>query len=140
MRSIKELFKWFIYISAGILVVSAVSFEAYGLEALPKDTLWQILISGAVTALATWILCPEDEDRGRVTAIRMVLHYLALCVIMTILGKRFGWAPPGIAGVIIMAIDVALVYAICFGTYYLFDRKQAEDINKKLKEKYDEKE
>lgn len=37
-----------------------------------------------------------------------------------------------------MAVDVVVVYLICFGVYYLVDLKQANDINKKLKEKYDD--
>ena len=59
---------------------------------------------------------------------------------MIVSGCLFGWMNFNLAGVLGMMIDVAVVYLIAFLTYWLIDLKQAEDINKKLREKYKEEE
>ena len=136
MRPIKELIKWFLYITTGIVIVCAINFAVADVEVISKDTFWQILLSAFLTAFLTWVLCPTEENRKSVFWIRTCLHYLALCVVMVFFGNWFGWISLSVSGIIMMMLDVALVYVINFVVYYVIDAKNAEAINLKLKEKY----
>lgn len=132
MKLMREVFKWFLYITTGILIVTAIMFTVTGDETMPVNTLWKILLAGFLTTIVTVCFKPWKEWG----IIGFVLHYLALCVVMVVCGCMFGWIHLEPAGVIGMMIDVAAVYGIAFVAYWLLDRKQAEEINKKLREKY----
>ena len=136
MKLVSEVFKWFLYITTGILIVTAIMFSIIGEETMPVNTLWKILLAGILTTAVT-ILFKPWKDWGW---LGFLLHYLALCVVMVICGTMFGWIHFGLSGVTGMMIDVAVVYMIAFGAYCLVDRKQAEDINKKLRERYKDEE
>ena len=138
MRSIKELVKWFLYITTGIVIVCAINFGLADMETISSDTLWQILLSAFITAFLTWILCPTEENRKSVFWIRTVLHYAALCVVMVFFGNWCGWMTLNVSGVLMMAVDVAIVYVINYIVYYVIDAKNADEMTRKLKEKYHE--
>lgn len=132
MKLISEVFRWFLYITTGILIVTATMYTILGEETMPVNTLWKILLAGVLTTGVTICFKPW-KDWGYVG---FLLHYLALCVVMVVCGCMFGWISFGLTGVIFMMIDVAIVYAIAFGAYWLVDMRQAKEINEKLKEKY----
>lgn len=132
MKLISEVFKWFLYITTGILIVTATMYTILGEETMPVNTLWKILLAGVLTTGVTICFKPW-KDWGYVG---FLLHYLALCVVMVVCGSMFGWIKFSLFGILFMMIDVAIVYAIAFGAYLLVDLRQAKEINEKLKEKY----
>ncbi len=136
MKLISEIFRWFLYITTGILIVTALMFTIMGEESMPVNTLWKIMLAGVLTTIVTVCFKPW-KDWGWVG---FLLHYLALCVVMVVSGIMFGWIHLSVLGVVAMMIDVAVVYMIAFGAYCLVDRKQAEDINRKLRERYKDEE
>lgn len=138
MEILKNFIKWYMYITIGILIVSAVIFSGVDLEGLPKEILWQILLSGFFTTLVTVFLA---LNKAKVPMfLQYALHYVSLCGVMFICGKWFGWIEFDLRGIVMMSVAVALVYVLAFFAYWILELRQAKKINQKLKEKYGEEE
>ena len=138
MRRLSDFIKWYTYITISILIVCAVVFTIYNTKSIPLVTLWQILLSGFLTTLVTVLSVLKEENRRWLLAVRHVLHYVLLCIIMIICGNFFGWMSLNFQGIAMMVGAVAVVYLLAFGAYCVTDLKQANEINQKLKEKYRE--
>lgn len=136
MKRVSEFVKWYLYITSGILIVTAIGFAGNKVDSLPAETLWNILLSGFLTTLVTVLSVFVGTRSKAATIIKFLVHYLALCVVMVLCGSRFGWVSLNVEGVVTMMLSVAAVYILAFGAYCLIDLKQAKDINDKLKEKY----
>lgn len=136
MKTIGSFIKCFLYITTGVLIVCGASFTFSGVEMVPVDTFWKVLFSGFVTTLVTVLILPKEEDGKVKTYIKFALHYIALCIVMSLFGVWFGWMDFDFSGIVMMVVDVGLVYLLTFFAYYIIDRKQADDINKRLREKY----
>lgn len=136
MKKILEFIRWFFYITTCVLFVCAANIQISGNETVPAITLWQILLSGFFTALVTVILRPGEQDVGRIGVIKIIVHYFALCGVMIGCGCRFGWMDLNLNGILMMVVSVAVVYLMVFLAGYWLDKKQADEINKKLKGKY----
>ena len=133
MKFFTELCRYFVQITTGILIVCAVNFLLYGFEDMPGSTLWQILLSGFLTALVTAAAAYSFEPKSTKQFILMTaIHYIVLCIIMIFLGNSFGWLSLNFAGIIMMAISVALVYAFTMLVTYLTSKKDADDLTKAL--------
>lgn len=138
MKVFKDFVKWFLYITMGILIVCAVNFQLADVGSLPKETLWQILLSGFLTSGITALLYPRAGMNKCMFWVRIGIHYLALCIIMILCGHWFGWLDFDFGGIMMMVLSVAAVYVLTFVIYYLIDLKRADEINQKLKERYGE--
>ena len=139
MKIFSDFIKWFMYINTGILIVVAINFPLAGVDSMPINTLWKIMFSALVTTLVTVCFCPREERKVKMP-LQYIVHYLTLCAVMIFVGSVFGWIRFNFGGIIMMMIDVALVYAIAFVVYYMLDIRQADVINKKLKEMYGDEE
>lgn len=136
MKKFANFIKWFLYITIGIFFVCAVAYTLEDVDSISVNIFWKILLSGFVTTLVTiFFRCWEEEENSKLW-VRVVFHYVVLCVVMSILGMWFGWIEAAPSGVGKMVIYVGLVYLLAFGAYYIIDIKQADAINKKLREKY----
>lgn len=68
-RTEDEIFKralpLFVQITTGILIICAINYSVWGSGELPANILWQIVLSGAVTAVITEIVMslPEPETK-----------------------------------------------------------------------------
>lgn len=132
MKFFTELCRYFVQITTGILIVCAVNFLFYGSADMPGSTLWQILLSGFLTALATAIAYSFEPKSTKQFILMTAIHYIVLCIIMIFLGNSFGWLSLNFAGIIMMAISVALVYAFTMLVTYLTSKKDADDLTKAL--------
>ena len=140
MRKLFELLRWFFYITTCVLFVCAANVQISGNETVPAIILWQILLSGFLTALVTVVLLPGEQDGGRVGVIKIIVHYFVLCGVMIGCGYQFGWMELNLNGIVMMAVSVAVVYLLVFLAGYWLDKKQADEINKRLKGKYSDRE
>lgn len=132
MKLMSEVFKWFLYITTGILIVTAIMYTVSGETTMPVNTLWKILLAGVLTTGVTVCFKPWKDWAPW----GFLVHYLALCVVMVFCGSMFGWIDFKWLGILFMMLDVAVVYTIAFGAYWLVDLRQAKEINERLKEKY----
>lgn len=92
MRFLKELCRFFVQITTGILIICAINYSVWGSGELPANILWQIVLSGAVTAVITEIVMslPEPETKKRFV-LYTALHYVVLCIVMSVIGMLFDW-------------------------------------------------
>ena len=140
MKVFGNFVKWFLYIAVGIMIVCGISYGLAGMETVPVDIFWMILLSAFATALVTVLIQPQENDGKGKACLKNVLHYVILCVIMCFLGVNFGWMNLDMPGIGMMAIDVGIVYLLVFVIYYIVDSKQADEINRMLQEKYGDEE
>lgn len=135
MGKIRKFVESFVCITTGVLILAALSFAEHP-EALTADTLWQILLSAGLCALATVLFFPnEDASRMRIL-VGIGLHFVSLCAIMIPCGRWFGWMGPGLWDAAIMVLDVVLIYGFTVGISYIIDKRQCAVLNEQLKKKY----
>lgn len=134
MKYISEFIKYFCYITTGIVIVSGISVLQY--EKINSITIIQTVLAGAITALVTTILLAGEPKSKKDILFRMGLHYILLCVIMVIIGFSFNWISKDIFGVIFMVISVGVVYVFVTISYVFTSRKEVNELNKALIEKY----
>lgn len=140
MKKVRDFVKWFLYITVGILIVCGINYGLSGMDSVPVDVFGMILSSAFVTAFVTALVQPQEQDGKAKSVVKYIVHYIMLCVIMSFLGTRFGWINFEWKGIVSMSVDVGIVYLLVFVAYYLVDVRQADRINKVLKEKYGDEE
>lgn len=136
MKRVFEFMKWFFYITTCVLIVVAVNIEIAGDEFIRPAVLWQILLSGFLTSFVTILLRPNEDDGGRLGFLKILIHYLVLCVVMIVCGYWFGWLKLNFRGILMMVVSTAVVYLLVYLAAYRLDKKQADEINRKLQGKY----
>lgn len=134
MKYISEFIKYFCFITTGILIISGITVVNY--DEIPPEICLQIVLSGAITALVSTIFLTGEPKNKKDMLLRMGLHYVSLCVIMVIIGIKFNWIPKSITGVIFMIVSVGIVYVFVCLSYVFTSRKEVNEMNKALLEKY----
>lgn len=135
MDKIRRFIQCFVTVTTGIVAIGAITYSLQPTEPT-SDTLWQILLSGALCALSTTLFFPSEfASKARIRA-GIGLHFISLCAIMVCCGRWFGWVGPTVLEAAIMVGYVVLVYAFTTGITYLLSKRQADEINRHLREKY----
>lgn len=133
--------EWFVFIAAGILIICAVNFALFsGREELPKDILVNILLSAMLTAAVTAVFFMVEPLKKGSMLLWFFMHFGCLTGTMLVCGVRFGWIEFDLFGIIDMAVSVAVVYAFVITIYYILDKHRADQMNRRLKEKYKDEE
>lgn len=135
MNKIRSFVQCFITVATAILIIAAISYPSHP-ENLTPDTLWQILLSAGLCALATALFFPEEDASKLRIRVGLVLHFISLCCIMILCGRWFGWVGPGFLDAAIMVVDVIIVYAFTTGITYFISRQEATQMNEQLKKKF----
>ena len=137
MRFIRSFIGYFTTITTTVLALVGITTAIEGYEHLSKYILFQILASGAATAfITTLILCREIRSRKQFLLLS-ALHYVLLCGAMIGLGLWFGWTDRSFIGIALMAFYVAVVYVFVFLITYFTGKREADAINRALKERKD---
>ncbi len=134
MKYISEFIKYFCYITTGIIIVTGITVLPYG--TIPSALVLQSVLAGAITALVTTIFLTGEPKSKKDMFLRFGLHYVSLCVIMVIIGFSFNWISRSIIGVIFMIVSVGVVYIFTTLSYVFTSRKEVNELNKALLEKY----
>lgn len=139
MRFIKGFISYFTTITTTVLALVGIVTAVDGCEHLSKYILFQILASGAATALISALIrCREIRSRKQFLLLS-ALHYVLLCGAMIGLGLWFDWVDRSFVGIALMAFYVAVVYIFVFLITYLLGKREAEAINRALKERKERK-
>lgn len=135
------LVEWFVFIAAGILIICAIHFSLLSDGGdIPGDTLLQILLSAFLTAVVTAVFVLFEPVKKSSVMICTILHFGCLAGTMIVCGIRFGWIDFESFGIIDMLLSVAAVYVFVVIVYYILDKHRADQINRRLKEKYKDEE
>jgi len=140
MKRLKSMAEFFEKITTGILFVTAVYIPAfYGWdEVLHVEILWQILLLSVVCTLGSIIMpLGEEKEVSRNTMLmRHSLYYIYINVVVLALGYLFDWFSFQNAGQVFgMVLAIVFVYIVVALVCYWIQLREAEKINRKLKER-----
>lgn len=140
MKRLKSMAEFFEKITTGILFVTAVYIPAfYGWDqVLHVEILWQILLLSVVCTLGSIImpLGEEKEVSRNSMLMRHSLYYIYINVVVLALGYLFDWFSFQNAGQVFgMVLAIAFVYIAVALVCYWIQLREAEKINRKLKER-----
>ncbi|MBQ4225599.1 MAG: DUF3021 family protein, partial [Oscillospiraceae bacterium] len=94
---------------------------------MPVTDLPAILVISFICAVGT-VLIQDGNDETvsrRESLLRYIIHIIFLIAVVLIGGYILGWYTPGIGGILIMVISIALVYAFTFFIIYYNSKKTA---------------
>ena len=136
---IKEFFvsllHYFVDITTAVLIATAIFLTISG-QQIDSIILWEILLSGLITALPTALLLCFDTKRVRLSWILWILHFLVILVVTVLLLKTFGWCSITPLSLLMTFFAVVFIYLFTCFVHYLVDRKHASIMNKQLKKRY----
>ncbi len=135
MKFLKSFLIFFGTITTAIVFVVNINFMSVDHPDVSKYIMLQILLAGFVTALATSSFFALAEKLGKHLILCTIVHFIILCVIMVVFSVWFGWYDFCLKGVVDMVISVAIVYVLVFVISYIIMKKEADDMNKALKER-----
>lgn len=140
MKFLKDLLRNFAYVTTGTVIAFAVYTAVIGVKEVPIIMVAEIPAAGLVTALiATAILFKEQRTRKGIIAVT-VLNYMLVSAAMIALGILFGWIELEIKQILLMLACAVFVYAFTVIISYFTLKKEADEINEALKNKFSDNE
>ncbi len=137
MSFFKLFINLFSTITVGISVVCAVIFLLVPEYEVSRYILLQVLLASLSTALLTAVgvyFFAKLNSKLKII-LACIAHYVLLCAVMIGFGIWFDWMNFDLEGIVMMTASVAAVYLITFLLNYILVKKEADDINKALKER-----
>ena len=135
MKFIKSFLSFFGTITTAIVFVVNLNYLSVEEHSPNRYIMLQILLAGFATALVTAAFFALMEKLGRHFIIGTIIHFIIMCVIMVWLSVMFEWYSFGLEGIIDMVVSVAIVYVLVFAISYIIMKKEADEINRALKER-----
>ena len=136
---IKEFFvsllHYFVDITTAVLITAAIFLTISG-QQIDSIILWEILLSGLITALPTALLLCFDTKNVKLSWILWILHFLVILIVTILLLKAFGWCSITPLSLLMTFLAVVFIYLFTSFVHYLVDRKHASIMNKQLKKRY----
>ena len=135
MKKVRQFIECFVTVATGILIIAAFVYPSQP-ENLSPTTLRQILLSAGLCSLATVLFFPDENASKTRTWVGIGLHFVSLCAIMILCGRWFGWIDTSFVATAIMVGYVVIVYAFTTGTTYIMEKRQAAELNARLKQNF----
>lgn len=140
MRFLKDLLRNFAYVTMGIVIAFAVYTAIIGVKEVPIIMVAEIPAAGLVTALIATAMLFKEQRTRKGTAAVTVLNYILVSAAMVALGLLFGWIEFEIKQILLMFACVVFVYAFTVIISYFTLKKEADEINEALKNKFSDNE
>lgn len=140
MRFLKDLLRNFAYVTTGIVIAFAVYTAIIGVKEVPIIMVAEIPAAGLVTALIATAMLFKEQRTRKGTAAVTVLNYILVSAAMVALGLLFGWIKFEIKQILLMFACVVFVYAFTVIISYFTLKKEADEINEALKNKFSDNE
>ncbi len=140
MRFLKDLLRNFAYVTTGIVIAFAVYTAIIGVKEVPIIMVAEIPAAGLVTALIATAMLFKEQRTRKGTAAVTVLNYILVSAAMVALGLLFGWIEFEIKQILLMFACVVFVYAFTVIISYFTLKKEADEINEALKNKFSDNE
>lgn len=134
MYYFKKVFKWFVIINTGILLI--LNINMIGVESVNPIVFWEVFPASAITSLITAgfeIIEPKTHIKGIYIFLAYFIHYVCLVLVMILIGYWFGWIDLNAKGILIIAASTAGVYLISFTTGFIMAKNEANLLNEALK-------
>lgn len=140
MRFLKDLLRNFAYVTTGIVIAFAVYTAIIGVKEVPIIMVAEIPAAGLVTGLIATAMLFKEQHTRKGTAAVTVLNYILVSAAMVALGLLFGWIEFEIKQILLMFACVVFVYAFTVIISYFTLKKEADEINEALKNKFSDNE
>lgn len=140
MRFLKDLLRNFAYVTTGTVIAFAVYTAVIGVKEVPIIMVAEIPAAGLVTALIATAMLFKEQRTRKGTAAVTVLNYILVSAAMVALGLLFGWIEFEIKQILLMFACVVFVYAFTVIISYFTLKKEADEINEALKNKFSDNE
>ncbi|HRR77698.1 MAG: DUF3021 family protein [Ruminococcus sp.] len=130
-----SLLHYFVDITTAVLIAVAIFLTVSG-QQMDSIILWEILLSGIITALPSAVLICLDTKSVRLSVILWLAHFLLIFCITLLLLNMFGWCSITPLSVLITFLAVVFIYLFTSFVHYLVDRKHTALMNQQLKKRY----
>ena len=130
-----SLLHYFVDITTAVLIAAAIFLTASGRQ-IDSTILWQILLSGLVTALPSAALICLDTKSVRFSWILWIVHFLAIYGITLLMLHLFGWCSITPVSALLTFFAVVFIYLFTCFVHYLIDKKHTTLMNQQLKKRY----
>lgn len=134
-----SLLHYFVDITTAVLIAAAMYLTLSG-QQMESVVLWQILLSGFITALPTAILLCFEPKSVKISIALWIAHFLLIFVITLLLLNMFGWCTITPQSVLLTFLAVVFIYLFTSFVHYLVDKKHTALMNQQLKQRYTKKE
>lgn len=139
---IKEFFSsllhYFVNITTAVLIVTAI-YLTISEQQMDSVILWEILLSGLITALPSAFLVCLDIRNGRILLLLWLTHFLLIFIITLLLINIFGWYKITAISAMLTFLAVVFIYLFTCIVHYIVDMKHSALMNKQLKQRYPQK-
>ena len=130
-----SLLHYFVDITTAVLIAAAIFLTATG-QQMNSIILWEILLSGFITALPSAVLLCFDTKSVRPSLILWGIHFLVIFGATLLMLKAFGWCSITPLSVLLTFLAVVFIYLSTCSVHYLVDKKHASIMNQQLKKRY----
>ena len=126
---------YFVDITTAVLIAAAIFLTASG-QQMESVILWEILLSGLITALPTAALLCFDSKSAKHSWILWIVHFIVIFFITLLMLNVFGWCSITPESVILTFFAVVFIYLFTCFVHYLVDKKHTTLMNQQLKKRY----
>ena len=130
-----SLLHYFVDITTAVLIAAAIFLTASGKQ-IDSAILWQILLSGLITALPSAALICLDTKSVRLSWILWITHFLVIYAITLLMLHMFGWCSLTPLSALLTFFAVVFIYLFTCLVHYLIDKKHTTLMNQQLKKRY----
>ncbi len=130
-----SLLHYFVDITTAVLIAAAIYLTASGRQ-IDSTILWQILLSGLITALPSAALICLDTKSVRRSWVLWIVHFIVIYGITLLMLRMFGWCSITPISVLLTFFAVVCIYLFTCFVHYLIDRKHTMLMNQQLKKRY----
>lgn len=129
----KDIIRDFLVIFASIIIIITVLRQIFMPElAFDLISIYTIMGFSLLGALTGMMLYAPDEVSEQAMRVRIVIHFLLLELLLISLASLIG-VVASVSAALLLALQIAVVYAIVRLLSYEKDKKEAEQINERLK-------
>lgn len=131
--TVKLVISHFFIISTGVLFISSLSnllFE--GNEPLSPELPWEILLTGILGALPSFLFYFKNEPTKKQFRVRTVIHFFVIETVVMTEGALFEWYG-SLADALVLFVVILGVYLFVWAYSYFMNMHLARDINAALK-------
>ncbi|OAB41952.1 DUF3021 family protein [Paenibacillus glacialis] len=131
---VKSMIKDFLIIFASIIIIITFLRQIFYPDlAFDLKSIYILMVFSLVGALTGFILYSPNDISEKNMRVRIIIHFFALEIILISLGSVVGIVTTALS-VIIFALEIAVIYVIVRLLSWQNDKKEAHQINEKLKE------
>jgi len=130
---VKEIIRDFLMIFASVIIIITILRQIFLPDiAFDLKSIYTIMAFSFLSALTGIILYAPHGISEKRMRVRIVVHFFILEILLISLGIFIG-VVSSVSGALILALQIAVVYAIVRLLSYESDKKEANKINERLK-------